>query len=866
MLLSRESFRLNALHPAPLQLSIGTAFKMLLAIFLLLGHALSAKTVDPATAMQVAKHFYQSTAAGRSPDDGNLQLFLAYGEENPDLTSKPNLLYIFNVNAGGGFVIVTADDAVEPVLGYSTTGAFDAADVPDNMAKWLEDYQHEILFVIQNGIAPSADIQQKWNALRSGPQPARELSGVGPLLTTTWNQNPYYNAQCPGGSVTGCAATAMAQVMKYWNYPATGAGWNSYVENDYGLLFVNFGAATYNWIAMPNNLQQNNSEVAKLMYHCGVSINTNYSPQSSGANPAYIRDAFVNYFKYSPGAQRINKNNYTPANWILALKAELDASRPIFYGGFGPGTGHAFVCDGYDDNNLFHINWGWGGSSNGYFSVQSMNPSATGTGGGTGGGYSTDQFAIVGLQPNSDQVNLQTIVPMSVFPDPLQWLVSYSVITSVQNISPITFNGQIGLGLFNEADGSLVKILHAQDVSLTQLDAVVPDFSGVVNFPAAHYLVAVMYKVQGSNQWTQVPNGNLGSYANFNVGSVGTIHMTAPLTANPSPVVSGAPLDLDVTITDPNGSATVDFAVNLWSADAQYQFEINRVNNVQIPGAGFNIPVHFHTDALNVPPGRYLITIDENDGTGWTQMNPFSFPTTITLDVLPAPILPDVFEENETPDGGHYLGLNFVNNVAYVNTEGSNIDSPDDNDYFYFVLDPGYTYTVKARVHDAYNSGNGQLYTNDVRWSYRAGTANNFSESYDDILLTPAMTFTTPSVDYVDFHIVPYFAGTLGTYLFEAEVTRTLISGTEDLLPEQTISVYPNPANQFTTISLLDPELTPKTIDLYNLEGQLVHTQAASKDQDHRILTGHLPNGTYLVSVVTESGVWNSKLNITHNR
>lgn len=868
-LLFRESFRLDALHPDSVPFFLFNALKrpvhLFLGLLLLFSQVLSAKVVDPATAMQVARHFYRSTSGGQSFTEENLQLFLAYGEENPDAPVRSNFLYIFNVNAGAGFVIVAADDAVEPVLGYSNTGTFDLADVPENMAKWLEGYQHEILYVVQNDLPATNDIRQKWASLIAGPHPVAENNGAGPFLTTTWNQSPYYNAQCPGGSVTGCAATAMAQILKYWNYPARGAGTAAYVENDYGLLSANFGASTYNWAFMPDNLQQDNAEVAKLMYHCGVAIQMNYSPSSSGADPGLLPDAFVDYFNFDPGAQLIHKNVYTPDDWILELKEELDASRPILYCGYGSGGGHGFVCDGYNDNDLFHFNWGWGGSSDGWFALTALNPGLLGIGGGFGGGYNTGQLAIVGLQPKTgNEVNLQMALPIVVTTSPLQWLTPYSVMAPVQNLSPFVFAGQIGLGLFQESDGTLVKIINSATVFLGPSEVISPTFTGTVQVPCAQYLVAAMYKPEGSDVWTQMPGDIFGSYTTLYVTSVGTLKMTTLLTANPNPAETAAPLDLSVTMTNPTGAATVDFSVDIWSSAGEFLFEIDRVENVQFPGIGFNIPVSFHTDNLNVPPGRYLVTLSENDGAGWTLMNPFDFPTTITLDVLPSQIQPDPYEDNETDFGGYGFTLDFVNDVAYISTTGSNIDSPDDNDFFYFSLEPGYTYSVKARVHDAFSSSNGQTYTNDVRWSYRAGTQNAFSESYDDVILTPGMSFTTPTVDYVDFHIVPYYFGMLGTYVFEAEVTRTAVSAVSDLLPEQAISVYPNPARDATTVSVADAGSQIKTISLYALNGQLISSKRVDHKSSERISTAHVADGLYLISVVTDKGTWNSKLHVSH--
>ncbi|MBK8339451.1 MAG: C10 family peptidase [Flavobacteriales bacterium] len=309
---------------------------------------------------------------------------------------------------GQGFVVVAGDDAVKPILAYSTELPFPSATMPMHVAKWFEGYRSEIRDAVINGAQAVPEVAQSWQELVAGTLTSRTGErAVNPLMTTLWDQQPHVNALCPGGSVTGCVATAMAQVMKYHNHPAQGSGFHSYNEAQYGTLSANFGATTYDWGAMPNVVSSPNTAVATLMYHCGVGVDMDYSPQVSGAwmieshspgtnhNSEY---ALKNYFGYDPSMQGVPRANYSDAQWIGMLKADLDASRPVLYAGFGSGGGHCFVTDGYDNNDFFHFNWGWGGQANGYFEVNALNPGSTGTGGGTGG-YNSGQEAIFGITP-----------------------------------------------------------------------------------------------------------------------------------------------------------------------------------------------------------------------------------------------------------------------------------------------------------------------------------------------------------------------------------------------------------------------------------------------------------------------------------
>ena len=308
------------------------------------------------------------------------------------------------MNFDHGFVIIAADDRVEPILGYSTTGRFNLQNIPDNMAAWLDGYRQGIAEVISSNRSASTEISQHWYNLKHNISEGSR-SAIGPLLQTTWDQEPLYNNHCPvdansssGHAVTGCVATAMAQVIRYWEYPTTGVGTHTYTTHedavhgyaDYGTLTVNYSAAHYDYSLMPPTLSSSSSaaqinEVAKLMYHCGVSVNMNYGPSGSGAAYVYIPDALMTNFAYPSGIQCVFKSSYTDNAWKNLIKNELNNARPVIYGGTNSsGMGHAFVCDGYD-GDYFHINWGWGGYNDGNFVIP--NP----------GGFTYDQNMIIGI-------------------------------------------------------------------------------------------------------------------------------------------------------------------------------------------------------------------------------------------------------------------------------------------------------------------------------------------------------------------------------------------------------------------------------------------------------------------------------------
>ena len=346
---------------------ITTLFALLISAI-----ALMASPVEPEQARTIALNFMvqKSPTVTRSTE-----CTLAYTWSN-DRSSA--LFYVYNV--GGGFVIVSADDAVKPVLGYSTTGSFDPQNIPSNCASWLQGYADEIAFVKERNLSAPDKIQQKWTELVEGREATRSgnTRTVAPLLTTTWDQSPWYNSLCPGEgddqTVTGCEATAMAQIINYYEYPAHGFGTRTYDQGTYGELFVDYDHATYRYDLMPDELDWDTpaeqvNAVATLMYHCGVAASMTYGISESSAYDLAARAAFVTQFGYE--AQLANKEN--DSVWIVMLKEELDQARPILYSGqgrfWGSNGGHAFICDGYDADDFFHFNFGWSGSYNGYFQI-----------------------------------------------------------------------------------------------------------------------------------------------------------------------------------------------------------------------------------------------------------------------------------------------------------------------------------------------------------------------------------------------------------------------------------------------------------------------------------------------------------------
>lgn len=394
-----------------------------------------ANPVGLSDAQKVAEHFLEMKT-------GKSNVLISHFDF--ETTQKPDdgsALYIFTMKQQPGFVIVAGDDAVIPVLGYSLDNDFAGTKaVSPEVQYWLNGYADQIREVQHRQLKATNIVQNAWAQLLQAPattgRVAEKATGVSPMLSTKWDQLPYYNEDCPATpnspynpsqhAPTGCVATAMAQIMKYWETPATtGTGSHSYSSSTVGgTLSANFGNTTYDWTDMPNKLTSNSTNtevdaVATLMYHCGVAVEMDYDTTESGAyvinygnanNFACSQNALPAYFGYSSAIKGYQRSQFDDSTWIAMLKYELNHGRPILYTGYGSVGGHAFDFDGYNDNGEFHINWGWGGLSNGYFTVDNLSPSALGQGAGAGN-FNSGQEALIMIEPDASTLPANPYTP-----------------------------------------------------------------------------------------------------------------------------------------------------------------------------------------------------------------------------------------------------------------------------------------------------------------------------------------------------------------------------------------------------------------------------------------------------------------------
>lgn len=455
--------------------------------------------------------------------------------------------YAFNLEQG--YVIVSGDDEMTELVGYAENGFFDAENVPPQMQLWLDGYA-EYVAAVQSGKAKARKI-----LLSDSPSVV-----VEPLVTTKWNQDAPFNNFAPEYTddnnntqrcATGCAATAMAQIMKFHNWPGQGVGHYSYEHQSFGTISSNFSEHVYDWTNMIdryNNGEYSNMQadaVALLMKDCGVSLNMNYGPVSGASIYSYY-PAFKNYFRYS--SRTVNRSGCETAEFTKIITDELQEGRPLIYCGTGEDGGHAFVVDGYDTNYFLHVNWGWGGYSDGYFDMNYMDPTGLGIGGGSGA-FKWNQ-GIVLARPLKDGVEPYEFIQQLCF-------VPYNdvkggifceqempankgddvtiLLRNTANLSGESFFGSLNVGVFDDS-GALVtmgneeriennngELLEFQSGSLYSVD--LPMTLNTAGIADGNYIVRAMSKANG-DVWRKFASTDC---LNMTVAD-GKVYLSAPTT------------------------------------------------------------------------------------------------------------------------------------------------------------------------------------------------------------------------------------------------------------------------------------------------------------------------------------------------
>ena len=470
-------------------------FQFLLVLLLALGYSpLQAKRITQWQAQQQAYSFWGK----QMPQKAKAKSRAA------TTASRSDAYYVFN-NDAGGFVIIAGDDAVTPVLGYTSTGSFDAENLPDGLKDLLKSYERQIAALGDNYVANRT-------AVRTG------FAGEKLLNTAKWNQYAPFNKYTPGNYVTGCVATAGAIVMKHHGYPAKGTGSHSYTWNG-KTLTANF-EHDYDWASMPAKYDGTNDAafdgVARLMSDLGVAVEMQYAQSGSAAYIGNLITALQTYFGYSKLSYLASIDDMEAEAWKEKLRGEIDANRPILYSASDASVGgHAFVIDGYRGES-FSVNWGWGGYCDGCYQIGALNPQSEGRP--TGDKYNIGQTAVIGLQPSDGTEKISTMGFMKVSGQLQALNMNVTDVKKGQrgaifsapigNTGDRSFTGEVVVALMN-AKGEMREIVTSKPFKLT-------DFAPGYFYPALSFSIeskvdaepgdylAIMAKEDGSEEYIEL--------------------------------------------------------------------------------------------------------------------------------------------------------------------------------------------------------------------------------------------------------------------------------------------------------------------------------------------------------------------------
>ena len=639
-----------------------------------------AKTVDVATAQKVGCNYLLSQNIPGISSAADLTLsHTQYATVNGASVAD---YYVFNFVNGGGFVMVSADDLVIPVLAYSAERTYKVDNMSPEANYWVTGYANQITYVIANNLPAKAGTAKKWSDLIAGvPKKAARTttitfpSSTAFLCTTLWDQTSHYNDQCPGSgstkAVTGCVATAMAQVMKYNNWPSVGTGDHSYDSSNYGNLNADFGNTVYQWSSMPNTVTTTNNAVAQLMLHAGISVNMNYSPTESGSYVASIESPFVNcaeyalktYFHYKPttvkGIARFGEyylvgttptyyvDSMTTSAWITMLEGEITAQRPVLYTGRGSDGGHCWVCDGYNSSDFFHFNFGWSGESNGFYSVDDIAPPALGTGGGgSGNNFNSDQCAIIGIIPDSfanTTGNLKMLAHLNCpFNSPGNYGQRLTVTTKILNSATTTFKGDFSVEVFdtNNVMIDTIQTIRSQTVTAGDSTAVLTfTKSGAWAMPQeTYYHIECVYRPTGTTAWTPIANN--GTFINYNVIDVENdtdilLYDSLNVTTGHTMLIN-RPISVSTQVANySSGDFNGELEGLLINTATGTVFNVQTITGVSLPYQTYGSFTFANSSAAVVVPGRYAFVVKHEYTSGGlfytTGSNYFENPVMINI-------------------------------------------------------------------------------------------------------------------------------------------------------------------------------------------------------------------------------------------
>ena len=491
--------------------------KIFIALSLFCALGLSAENVSQDKAKQIAEDFLRQSRSRAA-----VNLSLVYGGESSASRSSGQApaLYVFDNEGRNGFVVVAGDDAAYPILGYSYDGDFPEGQLPANLASWLKGMENQVNYLREQG-APTL----------TGSRAENNGEVVKQLNTAKWDQGTPYDKYTPvinsKQSPTGCTATAVAIAMRHVQWPQSRTVTiPAYTTETFRINRPARAACTYDWENMLIDYSGNKGteaqrdEVARLMTDIGDMLESDYEEDETGAYPDDIVTGLVTYMDYDKSMQFVERSEFSKNKWYALMKNELDNNRPIIYAGYNVTDeatyGHCFVLDGYTTEDYFGVNWGWGGYCNGYFRLDAMNPSGTGTGGTDH--YNDQQNAVIGVQKNvgGDYVD-RIVLGTKGFnaPEDVKSGVAFTLTNDgIWNQGGRPFNGHF-LWALADKDGNIKEELAKSVINNLAVgdgwDGKDYPFNVTLTIKSAIKVgdrIRFYYKAKNANEWTLVEGGD----------------------------------------------------------------------------------------------------------------------------------------------------------------------------------------------------------------------------------------------------------------------------------------------------------------------------------------------------------------------
>ena len=821
---------------------------------------------DSNEAYQLAQKFFNTSINSglkKAPTvSASVQLVFSKARKN-ELSS--NYYYIFNQANNQGFVIISGDDKTNEILGYSDENNFDPQNIPDNLKYWLSVYEMEMDDT--NVIAEQKTKDDISAESRVKNSSSNLLAAVSPLLgDIKWNQGSPYNNLCPiidsttnKRAVTGCVATGMAQVMKYHQWPVTGTGSNTYTSSTYSLkLSLDFSQTTFDWANMTETYSSSSSSssateknaVATLMYNCGVAVNMDYA-ESSGASSKTAAKVLISNFGYDSNIQYISRDYYTRAEWSTMLKEELSAARPVLYSGSTGSSGHYFVCDGYDNNDFFHFNWGWGGISDGYFRISALDPADQGIGGGVGG-YNNYQSITTGIQkPNS----LSTPKYLLFANDTL----TYPTSSVARNASFIikanylfnkginNFTGKIGLALYDNNDNYIsdIKVNSVTNLSSNygwnNLSFNTTIGSGVTN---GNYKIYCVYKPNSELIW-QIVRTPVGTpnYIQLNV-TTSTLEFSSPTNERPVLQLNSLTqtgnfynnklgrINANITNNGKEYNSLIKIKLQSTTDNNVYQIVSSKAINI---AEGETRELNFN-DSIKLVNGDYILSVLYSARNLPSDNNFVQLGTSIPVSVI------------EIPTGSPILTLNSkisfpdaskVNkNMAILTAQITNSGGPYDKKLIAFIFPK--------------TGGTSLTYIGYQNVIFDQNETKN-------IIFQGAINL--PLTEYL---LAVYYQNSLNEWtkvepLINSRLNFTLVDNLTAISNIELIKdlvIFPNPATNHLTIQSNN---TIQSYRIFNLLGEELLNDRNISTNEQSINISSFKSGTYIIHIDTESGIHNQK-------